>query len=738
MTTPSTLLAKSQRDPSRVAGSETLRGHTLLVLRAAQELLDLCASASIRAARLADDFVERLSRIVAVGAFVHDLGKANDHFQAMVRGQRDRPQLIKHEALSLWLTWPGQPLADWLRPAVCSDDDYVIAVLAAAGHHRRFAASALAPDGAGAGSEIALLTGHGDFAQLLRAGSEVLDLGAPPALTNRALQITRRWSPAYDFERWEPDASALLRRDAAVRKLLALAKALVLDADVAGSALPRAGEKPEWIRDQLRQRADRASLEGIVARRLGGAAPRQFQDAVAASAAPVTLVRAGCGSGKTAAAYLWAARQHAGRQLWITYPTTGTTTEGFRDYLVGADIEGRLEHSRAEVDLEILGLRDAEGMRERDRLDAIRAWGSEVVTCTVDTVMGLMQNQRRGMYAWAGLADSAVVFDEIHAYDDRLFGTLLRFLEELPGVPVLLMTASLPEDRMRRLEAVVRAAHACGVEIIGGPAELEAIPRYVRRANTDPWQAVEACLAGGGKVLWVHNTVDRCRSTAAAAAGRALVYHSRFRYLDRVERHTAVIDAFRAEGPAFAVTTQVAEMSLDLSADLLVTDLAPIPALIQRLGRLNRRVTPERPGEPRPFVVVPFRGKPYDDPDYDHALSWLDRLGQRALTQRDLVDAWQPAATAPIGPFTCTWIDGGFHTSAAAVREDSVGITILRAEDASAAARDPRDAVARALPMSPPPRSLAWKRWPVVRGYPVAPADAIDYDAMRGGAWRAL
>ena len=75
-----------------------------------------------------------------------------------------------------------------------------------------------------------------------------------------------------------------------------------------------------------------------------------------------------------------------------------------------------------------------------------------------------------------------------------------------------------------------------------------------------------------------------------------LVYHSRFRYCDRVRQHGAVIDAFRGNAPALAICSQVAEMSLDLSASLLVTDLAPVPALIQRLGRLNRGLKVMTPG----------------------------------------------------------------------------------------------------------------------------------------------
>lgn len=726
------LLAKSPREPDRVHGAETLGGHTMLVLAAADELLRLRGEASLAAAGLPDSWCDRLSRIVRVAALMHDLGKANDHFQGMVRRRRTS-QLVRHEALSLWLAWPGQPLWDWIRSATESTADHQLSVLAAAGHHRKFAALALGED---AGTSMTLLLGHPDFSRLLRTGARSLALCDPPTLADVRLEITRRWSLMDDLGRWEREVSDWLRSDDKSNRLLAIAKALVLDADVAGSALAREGESSGWIAAQLARRAEGARLELVVRKRLGEARPRPFQEAVAASSAPVTLVRAGCGTGKTAAAYLWAARQHSSRQLWVTYPTTGTTTEGYRDYLVDSGVEGRLEHGRAEVDLEMLGIVEGDGARDRDRLDALRAWGAEVVTCTVDTVLGLIQNQRKGLYAWAGLAHAAVVFDEVHAYDDQLFGALLRFIEALPGLPVLLMTASLPAGRREALDALVMRVHGIALCIVDGQQALETIPRYLRIQPSDPWVLVNECWDRRGKILWVLNTVDRCMATGAASGGRALLYHSRFRYGDRVERHHEVIDAFRGDAPALAVTTQVAEMSLDLSADLLVTDLAPIPALIQRLGRLNRRTSPEAPRPPCPFVVVPYAGFPYRPEDYDEASIWLDALGTGPLSQRDLVRVWRPVTSLVPSVVASAWLDGAFHTMPAALRDASPGITVLRDEDAAAAAADPRQAVASALPMGMPRKRDVWRSWRLVRGYPVVPRGELDYDRMRGATWR--
>src|SRR5690606_23440341 len=122
-----------------------------------------------------------------------------------------------------------------------------------------------------------------------------------------------------------------------------------------------------------------------------------------------------------------------------------------------------------------------------------------------------------------------------------------------------------------------------------------------------------------------------------------------------------------------AICTQVAEMSLDLSASLLVTDLAPVPALIQRLGRLNRRATPpqegKKPPKTMPFVVVePLTDDgasfhlPYTPADFELARKWLERLPSDQISQRHLAQTWESLPTvAERRPamVPCAWLDGG-------------------------------------------------------------------------------
>ncbi len=740
MKAPIRLLAKSTADPDNPRPAETLVGHTALVLDAADVLLDLRADASLRACGLAADKRAALRRIVRLAAAIHDLGKCSDHFQEVVRRDRDLPQLIRHEALSLWLCWPAQPLAVWARTAVVDDTEHRLAVIAAAAHHRKFWSRAVAVRESGAGSKMVLFTSHPDVASLLAAASTKLGVSPPGPLADIEIAVDRRNDPRRELDSWQVKADDALPPGNPECVLLAVAKAFVLAADVAGSALPRAGEETTWVNTALATRDLSSELRGVVEQRLKGGSLRLFQQVVASSRDPITLVRAGCGSGKTVAAYQWAAQCHPNRRLWMTYPTTGTATEGFRGYVERADIDARLEHGRAEVDVEILKLQDgADGPREADRLDAIRAWSCDVVTCTVDTVLGLVQNQRKGLYAWPSLADGAVVFDEIHAYDGQLFGCLLRFLEALPGIPALLMTASLPEARAAALRDLCRRVHGVELAVVEGPEDLERLPRYRVAQQDDGWGAARAMLEAGGKVLWVNNTVDRCLSVAGAAErlGIApLIYHSRFKYRDRVERHRDVVAAFDAVGPVLAVTTQVAEMSLDLSADLLVTDLAPVPALIQRLGRLNRRSTPEEPIPPQDCIVLPFDGQPYSPPELDETRRWVHGLSGRELSRSDLVATWDQTGGEEVAPVHSEWLDGGFRTEPALVREGSPGITVILGEDVAGVRRRQVQAAAVAIPMNRPPRGAGdWRCWKQAGFHPVPPAELIQYDTRKGARW---
>ena len=771
------LWAKSKRKNEAEHPSMFLLQHLKDVHAAAERVFDATGEDQLSALDLthAAADLDRFRRCVLLAAALHDLGKANDHFQGMILGKRkDRPQGLRHEWVTVLLL--QEPLRDWLLGQV-NKADLSVVEWAVGGHHPAYNRESppRRADPRGAGDKLVVLAAHPDFAGCLIWLSETFG-GTLPTF-DKPIEYPLIGSGRVDekFGTWFREALRTWEVMSPKDKVFAAAvKACVLGADVAGSALPReVADIGRWIDEAFFNRPQPGELDGLVERRLVNERKRRndqtidlrpFQKAIGGSNALVTLVRAGCGSGKTMAAYHWAAKNHPGRRLYFCYPTTGTATEGFKDYLHNPDAEHnyRLFHGRADVDLAgLLTVKGDEPNAEADaaaRLESLDAWGTPIVSCTVDTVLGLVQNSRRGLFAWPALAQSAFVFDEIHAYDDRLFGALLRFLQAIPKVPVLLMTASLPQARLQALkdclardDRLARDRSPRTLNQIPEPGQVadesEKFLRYVAEPTPeDVATRVKKEFGKGGKVLWVCNTVKRAMDAAKSVATcEPKVYHSRFRYCDRVKRHNAVVNAFKRpeimgepDKPVIACTTQVAEMSLDLKGTtLLLTELAPVPALIQRLGRLNRDAGPDSP--PRPFIVIEVGDDhlPYTPDELASAREWLKELGTKPLSQHRLAEAWQDHDKSRRPDFVASaWLDGGPSTPVLELREVSPGITVVLAADAADVKAGRQKLAEVAIPMPPPPRGLNWREWESLRGcIPVAPADSITYDAERGAEW---
>jgi CRISPR-associated endonuclease/helicase Cas3 len=545
-----------------------------------------------------------------------------------------------------------------------------------------------------------------------------------------------------------------LRKDESVLRRVVLLKSLLIAADAAASALTPDGKNPpEWIRPALAKRIDPSELDPVIAEGLDKKPARDFQIRVGVSESSVTVVIAGCGNGKTTAAYMWAKKHAAGRKLFFTYPTTGTASAGFEDYLFDQKkLASELIHGRAGVDLQAMRGTGEPESDDAVRIDSLRAWDRQAVVCTVDTVLGLLQNQRRPLYSFPAIAAGAFVCAEIHSYDARLFGGLLRFLKTFPGLPVLLMSASIPPARMNALGEALGARMG---DVIRGDPVIEGYKRYRLRKR----DSAEACrdevtkaLRANKKVLSVCNTVadaiKLAREAGEWAGVEPLIFHSRFRYRDRVNRQKQLIARFKAGASVLAITTQVCEMSLDISADLMVTAECPLPSLVQRLGRLNRYATKD---DPWPCLVYPFKGMPYNEepafiqPRGDCIASMkacravVAELDGKACSQRDLAERLDRMDEAERFEEYSAWLDDGWLTEPAQVRDGDASITLIREEDLSEIEREvgPRKkwTHGKLVPWTIPMllRSThGWDRW---GGYPVAPAGTVRYCEKEGAEW---
>ncbi|MDQ3684365.1 MAG: CRISPR-associated helicase Cas3', partial [Acidobacteriota bacterium] len=554
--------------------------------------------------------------------------------------------------------------------------------------------------------------------------------GMPTSLAARRTRFN------FDSNQWRER----LNNDSEWWRFAAALKSLLMAADVAGSAMaPKGADIAAWVNKTLSQRANEEDMKRVVVARLKGASPRHFQESIGASKKRVTLVEAGTGTGKTAAAYMWAARHAAGKKLFFCYPTTGTATEGFLGYVHETEVEAELIHSRSIVDLAgIARVADDERGDHLLRIESLNAWSPKVVICTADTVLALVRNNRRGLYNSPAILSGAFVFDELHAYDNTMLEAVVALIRALPGASFLLMTASLPKSRKEFL-----LSHIEDIAEVPSPRDLEELPRYLFERCTGDDEALRIAkdyVARGKKVLWICNQVARAQAVFESFkyCCSAANYHSRFKYEHRVVQHRRIIAAFEDEKSVngfVAVTTQVAEMSLDLDADLLICEVAPISALIQRLGRVNRRITPEHPGTPRKALFLsPAKVAPYDEADLLLANEWIDELvGLRhPLNQAELskvFNALTPQEELRLNLHT-RWLDSGWHAEPEPVRDVGYSVSVILAEDERACRESGAETVKRTIPMNYSEKVMQhWREW---KGHLIAPHGAIIYSTETG------
>ncbi len=256
---------------------------------------------------------------------------------------------------------------------------------------------------------------------------------------------------------------------------------------------------------------------------------------------------------------------------------------------------------------------------------------------TIDQALFSVLNVKHHFVRLWGLANRVVVLDEVHAYDtytEGLIEALLCWLKDL-GCSVILMSATLPTARRNGLLKAWRVE----------PAELPelAYPRLVLADDRglswddkiesrvmDPVRlagcgttpedllcvALEA-LAHGGCGAIIVNTVERAQQIYTLLKAQAVddlvlqLFHARFPADERAQREAAVLSTFGKEGArpakALLVATQVVEQSLDIDFDFLLSDLAPVDLLLQRVGRLHRHQRSNRP-KPHHLPVLTVAG----------------------------------------------------------------------------------------------------------------------------------
>lgn len=204
------------------------------------------------------------------------------------------------------------------------------------------------------------------------------------------------------------------------------------------------------------------------------------------------------------------------------------------------------------------------------------------------------------------LIGAFLVFDEVHLLDARTsLGTTIEMLHRLHTEGSLcqfvLMTATLSDRAMAHLAEELKADVATIAD-----DEIRRLPAYAAQRRSWRWRSEPLTAPGvikeysGGRCIVLANTVDRAQGiyrglrrhwSPGSGGPQLLLLHSRFFPEDRrrkEERLKPSLGPGASASDSILVATQVIEAGMDISAELLLTELAPMNSLIQRAGRCAR------------------------------------------------------------------------------------------------------------------------------------------------------
>ncbi len=349
------------------------------------------------------------------------------------------------------------------------------------------------------------------------------------------------------------------------------------------------------------------------------------------------LAIAPTGSGKTEAALLWASQKsNKFDRIMYLLPTRVTSNAIHKRLcLYFGDENAVIVHSSAFSEHKL----EDDNYRYLDYLKD-KTFFQNITVCTVDQILTMGFNLGYWELKTFNMLNSKVIIDEIHLYAPYTLGLIIatiKYLQENFNVSFYIMTATMPSKLKKLLLKTLQ------YPILIEDTELLDNSRNIfeiREKNVDELKdEIVEHLNNNEKVLLVVNTVNEAiRLYEEYEDVTPICYHSRFMVKDRKDKEQQIEDKEKNKEGVLLIATQVVEVCLDIDYDILFTENAPIDALIQRAGRVNRKRSKDN------TKVIVFmhssvsKEKIYDmEGVLDNTFGMIKENNGKKLTERELI-----------------------------------------------------------------------------------------------------
>lgn len=403
---------------------------------------------------------------------------------------------------------------------------------------------------------------------------------------------------------------------------------------------------------------------------------------------PHTIVTAPTGAGKTD----FLVRRCRGR-LFYTLPFQASINamyERFRKDLSGTDAQIYLLHSASTLKVE-------DGNLEESILQ--RHIGASIKVLTPHQMASIAFGIKGYEAMILDLKGQDVILDEIHTYSGATQAIVLKIIEVLAniGCRIHVGTATMPTLLYNRIKNLLGGDK--NVYEVSLPDDtLGTFNRHIINkveSFASCTSIIDEAIRENQKILIVCNQVQRsqnlyCELKERYPMVKGMLLHSRFKRGDRNELETRLKEEFNTIAEAcIVVSTQVVEVSLDISFDLMITECAPIDAMIQRFGRINRKRTKETIGRYKPvYVLAPLADKdalPYDEDVLKHSYEVLpDGEVMRETEVQQMIDTVYPDTHFMDIDYSGTiFIDGRWTLSKLCHRDKAAFLDLLDIQSAT-------------------------------------------------------
>lgn len=343
------------------------------------------------------------------------------------------------------------------------------------------------------------------------------------------------------------------------------------------------------------------------------------------------IVIAPTGSGKTEASLLWM----NGEKSFYTLPLKVSSNAIYLRIKENYEYKDvALLHSDAMA----VYLREYNGNEDiGEKYERSKMLSQPLTVCTVDQLFRFVYRALGTEIFAATLKYSKLVLDEIQAYEPRVIATIiygLKMIQEMGG-KFAIITATFPPVLKYFMEqyGLVEGKQYIFKDFTGKEYQVEKYPRHKVEIRHSEMNLDEIRLRGKNrKVLVICNTVSKAQKLYKKLEGENVwLLHSKYIRRDRAFLERKIMGFSESGESGIWITTQIVEASLDIDFDILYTEMCTADSLLQRMGRCNRkgRYCPNEANivvfDNRNGVSEGKRRSVYEDKIYDRSLELLSK-----------------------------------------------------------------------------------------------------------------